>query len=127
VTLHAGEPTDLPPENLFRATLPGGGGLQRLELGRLAVDVMSDRSGPVTLLVPANEIVLSAEPLHSSARNAVRGRITRIAEQGEAVRVTVEAGVDLVALVTRRSAEDLGLRVGAEVWASFKSVAVRVV
>jgi molybdopterin-binding protein len=127
LALHDGRPTTVTPENLFRVELPGGGPMQTVRLGPLTVDVMAERAGPATLAIPPEEIVLSPEPLHSSARNALTGRIVRVAEQGGAVRVTVDGGgVELVALVTRRSFEELGLAVGGAVVASFKSVAVRV-
>ena len=126
LALHDGTPSCVTPENLFRVELPGGGPMQTVHLGPLAVDVVTDRAGPATLAIPPDEIVLSAEPLRSSARNAMPGRIVRVAEQGGAVRVTVDGGVELVALITRRSLEELGLTVGSAVYASFKSVAVRV-
>ena len=114
------------PENLFRVQLPGGGGMQRVAVGAVFFEVVTDRSGPATLAIPPEEILLSREPLHSSARNSLKGRVVRIAEQGAAVRVTLDAGVDLIALVTRASADQLGIALGVEVYASFKSVAVRV-
>ena len=80
----------------------------------------------MTIAIPPEEIVLSVAPLDSSARNTLAGRIVRIAEQGGAMRVVVDGGIELVALVTRRSFEELGLTVGGTVVASFKSVAVRV-
>jgi molybdate transport system ATP-binding protein len=126
LALHDGEPVPVTPENLFRVDLPGGGPLQRVLVRGVALDVMTDRSGPATLAIPPEEIVLSAEPLHSSARNALTGRITRVAEQGPAMRVTVDGGLELVALVTRRSFDSLRLQVGGTVVASFKSVAIRV-
>jgi len=56
--------------------------------------------------------VLATESLHSSARNVLHGRIVRVAEQGEAMRVTIDGdGVELVALITRRSFEELRLAV----------------
>jgi len=42
------------------------------------------------------------------------------------VQVTVDAGVELVALVTMESFRDLGICLGDEVSATFKSTAVRV-
>jgi len=126
LALHEGAPTPVTPENLFRVQLPGGGGMQRVPVGTITIDVVSDRTGPATLAIPPDEIVLSAAPLDSSARNVITGRIVRVAEQGAAMRVTVEGGIELVALVTRRSFEDLKLTVGGPVVASFKSVAVRV-
>jgi molybdopterin-binding protein len=58
----------------------------------------------------------------------IEGRIVRVAEHGAAMRVTVMAagGIELVALITRQSFQELGLAIGGGVWASFKSVAVRV-
>ena len=126
LALHDGAPAPVTPENLFRVELPGPGPLQPVVSRGVTVDVVSDRAGPVTLAIPPDEIVLSAEPLHSSARNAVTGRIVRVAEQGGAMRVVIDGGIELVALVTRRSFDELGLTVGGRVVASFKSVAVRV-
>lgn len=125
LALHQGAPVPVTPENLFRVELAGGG-MQRVAVGSAEFEVVSDRSGPATLAIPPEEIILSREPLHSSARNTLRGRVVRIAEQGAAVRVTLDAGVELIALVTHASADQLGVAIGAELCASFKSVAVRV-
>lgn len=126
LALHDGAPAPVTPENLFRVVLAGSGPMQTVTVNGAAIDVVTDRSGPATLAIPPDEVVLSAAPLQSSARNAVTGRIVRVAEQGAAMRVTVAGGIELVALITRRSFDELGLRVGGTVVASFKSVAVRV-
>jgi tungstate transport system ATP-binding protein len=127
VALSAGVVTPVSPENLFRVRLPGGGDMQRVSVGGLAIDVVTDRAGNATLAIPADEIVLSPAPLSSSARNSIEARIVRVSEQGAAVRVALDCGgVELVSLVTRKSFEELGLKLGGRVFASFKSVAVRV-
>jgi molybdopterin-binding protein len=126
LALHQGVPSPVTPENLFRVDLPGTGPMQRVAVGPLALDVVTDRRGPATLAIPPDEIVLSTAALRSSARNVFAGRVVRVAEQGAAIRVTVDAGIELVAVITRRSFEEMGLSVGATAYASFKSVAVRV-
>ncbi len=126
LALHEGVPVPVTPENLFRVELPGGAGMQTVSVGTVALDVVTDRSGPATLAIPPDEIILSREPLHSSARNCLPARVVRIGEQGAAVRVTLDAGVELVSLVTRRSLDELGIVIGARVYASFKTVAIRV-
>ena len=126
LALHQGVPSPVTPENLFRVDLPGGATMQRVTVGPLRIDVVSDRAGPATLAIAPDEILLSAAPLQSSARNVFRGRIVRLAEHGAEMRVTIDAGIELVALITRRSFEEMGLAMGAEVYASFKSVAVKV-
>jgi tungstate transport system ATP-binding protein len=128
LSLHDGAPSPVTPENLFRVELSGGNPLKTIPLGPLTIEVVTDREGPATLAIPPEEILLSTAPLQSSARNVIEGRIVRVAEQGAAMRVVIAAagGVELVALITRRSFEELGLSVGGSVFAAFKSVAVRV-
>lgn len=126
LALHQGVSVPVTPENLFRVELPGGGGMQQVAVGGITLDVVCDRGGPATLAIPPEEIVLSREPLHSSARNCLPGRVVRIAEQGAAVRVTLDTGVELVALVTRRSVEEMGIALGTRLFASFKTVAIRI-
>jgi len=127
LALHDGRPAPVTPENLFRVELPGGGPMQRVTIRGVTIEILSERQGPVTLAIPPDEIVLSTAPLQSSARNAIIGRVTRVAEQGGAMRVVLDGGIELVALITRRSYDELGLTVGGPAVASFKSVAVRVV
>ena len=126
LALHQGRASPVTPENLFRVDLPGGAPMQGVTVGPLRLEVVTDRRGPATLAIPPDEIVLSTEPLHSSARNVLQGRVVRVGEHGAAMRVTVDAGIELVALITRKSFEEMGLAVGRTVFASFKSVAVRV-
>jgi len=126
LALHQGVPSPVTPENLFRVDLPGGGPMQDVAVGPLRIVVVTERSGPATLAVAPDEIVLSAAPLVSSARNAFRGRIVRVAEHGAEMRVTIDVGIELVARITRQSFEEMALAVGREVVASFKSVAVKV-
>ncbi len=128
LALLGGAPTPVTPENLFRVELLGGNPLKTIPLGPLTIEIVTDREGPATLAIPPEEILLSTAPLQSSARNVIEGRIVRVAEQGAAMRVVVAAAgsVELVALITRRSFQELGLSIGGSVYAAFKSVAVRV-
>ena len=67
----------------------------------------------------------SASP--SSARNHLAGRIIRITPNGPLVRVVVDCGLPVVALVTRSSADELNLTEGAQVTATFKATAVHLI
>ena len=79
----------------------------------------------IGLLRPSN-ITLSLTPPDGSARNVYGGRVTSIDIEGERARVRVASSPPLVAEITLGSVERLGLREGAEVWASFKAVEVQV-
>jgi molybdate transport system ATP-binding protein len=63
----------------------------------------------------------------SSARNHLRGKIVTIAPAGVLTKVTVDAGFELVALVTRQAVADLALTEGSEVFAVFKASAVHLI
>jgi molybdate transport system regulatory protein len=61
--------------------------------------------------------------MRTSARNALRGRISRITPGAVSseVSLAVAAGVEIVAVLTRTSVEDLGLKVGAPAIALIQS------
>ena len=63
----------------------------------------------------------------SSARNAFPSVITRISPAGAFYKVHMNGGFPLVAYVTVQSIEDLDLRVGETVTASFKATAVHMI
>lgn len=62
-----------------------------------------------------------------SARNVLSGTVTGVRAFGPLNRLTVECGIPFTALVTWKSAEELGIREGMEVKISFKASAVHVV
>jgi tungstate transport system ATP-binding protein len=63
----------------------------------------------------------------SSARNRLPGRIRRITPQGPLVRVVVDCGFLLTALITRTSAAEMELTENKEVTAAFKASAVHLI
>jgi tungstate transport system ATP-binding protein len=75
------------------------------------------------------DITLSISPTSakSSARNHVTGRISRITPNGPLVRVLVDCGLPLVALITRGSASEMKLAEGQPVTATFKATAVHLI
>jgi molybdopterin-binding protein len=76
-------------------------------------------------VLPMNELILSREPLDSSARNRLRGTVTAIEPLAGLLRVTVDCGVLLKALVTPSAAEEIGVAAGRDLVVTFKASAVR--
>jgi len=66
-------------------------------------------------------------PVLSSARNHLAGTIARISPSAPQVRVVLDVGFPLVAALTRRSVEELGLAEGRAVTAIFKASAVHLI
>ena len=80
------------------------------------------------LIVRSTEVTLSEHRTHTSARNCVQGTVVDVAGAQAGLEVTLDIdGLDITAMVTHRSAENLGLEPGARTWASFKASAARFV
>ena len=134
---------NLAPEPLVIRTTGGkhGGGTELTEYGRrligfyraleqehqAAVARLSERMDEVAGNdVSAFRQLLRRMSMKSSARNQFAGPIIEIKEGVVdcEVRIQLDSDLDLTALVTRESAENLGLKVGREVLAFVKSSAV---
>jgi tungstate transport system ATP-binding protein len=80
------------------------------------------RPEDITLSVPGGE------DLKSSVRNRLAGKVVRIVPWGAHYRVVLECGgTRLVALISKPSFLELGLKEGGEAAASFKAAAVHVI
>jgi molybdopterin-binding protein len=64
---------------------------------------------------------------HSSARNRLPGRIRKMQPHGALMRVVVDCGFPLTALITRASAAEMQLAEGSQVTAAFKASAVHLI
>ena len=106
-------------------------GLVVLQVGDRQVEATADGFTAAEALVclRPEDVVLSLSGLDvpSSARNHLQGNVRRITATGSEVRVEVDCGFRVVASITRRSLEEMGLRVGSPVVASFKATAVHLI
>ena len=126
--LAEGRLSPVTPENLFRVELaPAGTDTMSARVGAIEILVTTERAGPAVLAVPPGDIFVSREPLASSARNVLRGRVTRVAtHRAGGVAVTADVGIELVAIVTAAAVRELALAPDAPVVFSFKASAVQV-
>ena len=122
-------------ENVLEGELTGDEGSADAVLvleGGLRLSVATERRGHARAAVDPADIVVSAEPLSSSARNSLAARVTRLEERGHLVFVTAEAsgeagtGVPFISSLTRESCRRLALTPGSPVVLTFKATAVRV-
>ena len=81
----------------------------------------------VSACVRPEDITLSLSRISSSARNSFTGEVTRLVSMGSLSRVEIDCGFPLVCLVTKRSVEELGLKKGKQVYATFKATGVHVI
>jgi molybdate transport system ATP-binding protein len=117
--------------NLFHATVRArdGSGVARLTAdGGEILAAESELEDEVFAVVDPREITISPAPPGGSAQNVLRGTVEEIqpeAPSGDRLRVSLATRPPLVAELTRRAADQLGLAPGLEVYASFKATGVR--
>jgi len=104
-------------------TLARSGRLPAVRVGRRWLfhrdQIESLLGGPVPATTPPT--------LSISARNRLRGRITQLRVEGLMAEVQIHIGdQELVALITRSSAERMGLKEGDEAYAVIKSTEVMI-
>jgi molybdate transport system ATP-binding protein len=96
--------------------------------GRELTAVGSVSASGVFACVRAEDVILYKEaPVSISARNRLMGRITGLHSEGPLVRVTLDCGFPLTALVTRQAQEELGLSEGGQVVAVIKAAAIHLI
>jgi len=83
----------------------------------------------VTCCIRPEHITLARFPADSgsSARNALTGKIENIQPMGLFYKIQLDCGFYLVAYITRTSLEELSLKTGDQVIATFKATAVHVI
>jgi molybdate transport system ATP-binding protein len=107
-------------------------GLLAVEAGPVrlwAVDNGDLNTSSVFACIRAEEVVLekSAPAGRTTARNHLPGRISSVISEGPLVRVSLDCGFPLVALITRQSCEELALAGGQSVTATLKAQAVHLI
>jgi tungstate transport system ATP-binding protein len=81
----------------------------------------------VSVCLRPEDITVALSRISSSARNSLAGKITWTVSTGPLCRVEIDCGFPLVALVTKRSAEEMGLKKGKDVYATFKAVSIHII
>ena len=107
------------------------GGHALIRIGEVCIEAMTPLApgSRVALYIRPEEVTL--DPANdimrrSSVRNQLPGRIQKMVPQGPFIRVLIDCGIVLVALITRRSCTELGFSVGSTVTASIKATAIHI-
>jgi len=107
------------------------GGHASIRVGNTCFEALTSipRGARAALYIRPEEVTLTkadSSPIKSSMRNRLNGRITRMLPYGPFVRVSIDCGFILTALITRRSCTEIGFSVGADVVAGVKATSIHV-
>jgi tungstate transport system ATP-binding protein len=108
------------------------GGHAEIEMGSALFEAITNAQPgeKVALYIRPEEVTLTIPDSLSpktSARNQLTGIITKMVPFGPFIRITIDFGAPLTALITRRSADELTLAVGMTVIAGVKATAIHVI
>lgn len=94
--------------------------------GNVPIRIVTEQpDGEGFILIRGEDVLLSALPVETSATNNFSGTVVEIVPGKVGVEVTIDAGMELHALITLESLEKLGLKTGKICWAHFKATAVK--
>ena len=128
---HAEVATAVGMENLVKGRVKErGDGVVRLQVGRaelFAPDSQSDHAQYFVCIRGENVTLETGARGQSSARNHLLGKVVEITPAGSLLKVIVDVGFEIAALVTRQAVTDMRLEQGAEVAVVFKASAVHLI
>ncbi len=113
-------------ENIYEGNIVANGENKYLLVGSLEISVVTECEGQVKAVIRPEDIILARDRVSSSARNCLRGEIAEIIPQGMIIKVKLDVGVPLCVMITKKSAEEMGIGCGQLVYAIFKSTVVHV-
>ena len=114
-------------ENVYDAEIVPEGDEKYAVINGVKICVSTELEGKVKVSVRPEDIILSAGPLVSSARNVMKGKVTDIASDSKGARVSIDVGVPMTVLITNRSLKEMDIKVGDDLYAVFKTMAVKVI
>ncbi|MBC7189209.1 ABC transporter ATP-binding protein [Candidatus Aerophobetes bacterium] len=117
-------------ENILEGVvLSNKAGIASIKINGKNIEGVSDcKTGEkIYVCIRSDSITLSCSPPSTSARNLLSAKIKRILFSGPLVKVELECPFPLVALITRKSAEELKLQEGMRIYASFKATAIHTI
>ena len=121
------------PGSAFVAEFTGGGniyegraslhdGVTIFRCGLMELVSTSQVEGPARGVVRPENILISTEPVKTSARNQLAGRVAGVERRGRVYAVTGEFdGLQMTAMITEQSLLELGIAPGGPVYFSFKA------
>ena len=113
-------------ENIVSGTLARREGRTVLVCGELVIEVVSERSqGAAAAVIRPEDILVSKEPISSSARNSFRGSIVAVTDLGLVTSLSVDCGgILFTVFITRISCAQMNLAPGIDVSLTFKATSV---
>jgi molybdate/tungstate transport system ATP-binding protein len=97
-----------------------------IDLMGVSVAVPLDDAEFAYIAILSDDIIISKRRLQSSARNSFRGTVKDVINSSSLVEVVLDIGIDLSVDITRKSKEEMNIKPGDPMWATFKVSSIKV-
>jgi tungstate transport system ATP-binding protein len=111
-------------ENVYTGMSLVEEGVSQVRVGEITIRTSIPLTGRVSLHVRPQDIIISKDWIETSARNQFRGPISGVNERNGIVLIDVDVGRVFSVQITRRSFNEMGLKLGDPVNISFKASSV---
>jgi molybdopterin-binding protein len=111
-------------ENVYTGISTVKEGVSQVSVGEIIIRTSAPMTGRVSLHVRPQDIILSKDWIETSARNQFRGPITGVNERYGIVLIDIDVGEVFSVQITRKSFNEMGLKLGEPVNISFKASSV---
>ncbi len=111
-------------ENVFVGSSTVEEGVSQVEIGDIVIRTSIPLTGRASVHVRPQDIIISKGWIETSARNQFRGPITGVNERNGVVMIDIDVGEVFTVQITRRSFNEMGLKLGEPVNISFKASSV---
>jgi tungstate transport system ATP-binding protein len=103
-------------------------GVAAIDVNGKIIEAVTENSVGKTVSVcfRPEDVTIALQKISSSARNSLAGTISWTAFNGPLCRLEIDCGFKLIALVTKRSAEEMDLKRGVPVYGTVKAVSIHV-
>jgi len=115
-------------ENIFKGSVKEyRNGLSEIDINGVIIEVAGHYKGEVTVAVRPEDITIYSSRIESSARNKFLGKIIDYIDLGALVKLKIDIGIPISALITKKSFLDLNLQRERQVHIAFKASSVHII
>jgi len=114
-------------DNIFRGFAKSENGIAEVRLDNdIIIEAFAEKTGNVTIAFRPEDVIVSKKPISTSARNTFEGKIVDIVDEGALIRLKIDIGIPICAIITKKSFVEMKLKPNSIVYISFKASSVMV-
>ena len=97
-----------------------------ISIDGIEIMVPKETSTFAYIAVKSDDIIISRRKFQSSARNSFKGTVTNVLKKASVAEVILDIGIPLIIDITRKSCEEMAVKTGDKLWATFKVSSLKV-